>query len=312
MFVSVFLISGCQSKKEEVTNSETQGQQNKQEGNDLLPMAENGEGYAFGLYNGEEIEDDRTFKIDTNSFTRTIKVDNKTKVKEKLLLLIFDADKQVTYDVNNKRENHYTFDVDANAEASVEVTIPTISKGYHPLYFIVVRSPYKEMKSLKEDLSYQQVFNTKVNVLKDIQDIPAPNEKYSSVASKTNSPTIDGVFIGEKKNPYSALLKEELSKDNNLRYQVTYGNKTDKKEDVYVVSLLNWKQVPISKEEDTIYDRLSPDTEKTFSSQLNGKLPKKENILTTLLLPEPYAPVEDNASLLFDVALSNRTIVVEK
>lgn len=62
-----------------------------------LPMAKEGQGYSFGLFNKNEIEPRRSFSSEgQTTFTKNLVFGNKVPQDTKLMLVIFDKGNQVS------------------------------------------------------------------------------------------------------------------------------------------------------------------------------------------------------------------------
>ncbi|WP_226530740.1 hypothetical protein [Metabacillus niabensis] len=287
----ILIMSGCTNTTETVEpNTESE-----KFDEDLLPMAKGEQGFSLGLYNNENIESKRTFNISSNNFTKNIVFGNKTSEKGNFKLLVFNHGKQIEFYMDGKEYTYFDFTLTANQYSDLQVTLKDISNGFQSINYIVIREPNLAPDNLENALVVSQLYSIRVNLLKNIKTIPKEKPNLTNISKTNKKSKIHGVFVSELASPYTAWLKENISKKTDiLNYNIVYGNKENSPVDFYLVTMVNWNQVPISDKQLHIYDQLKVNEEKSIQGKLDHNLLNKEkNIFVTFMLPDPYKELPD-------------------
>lgn len=317
MIMNLFLIVGCQNGGliKDIGSNNEEKEQNYEKNE--LPMANSGEeGFSLGLY-GEDskIVSDRSFKIthSQNSFHKKLVLGNKASQEEEFVLIIFDHGKQVNFQINsdNKNESHYIFKVKKGDYKDINVKIKDLKDGFHAINYLILRSPNEKITDLSQALSYSQVFNIRINILKNIDTIPTIIPKNRPTAAHvSNNGSISNILIGEPSNPHQLKLVQDRD---DFKYNTSYGNKLDTAQDFYVVSLLNWKQINVYKDIDSIYDKLNVDQEVSFASNMREKqLKEGKNILVNFILPNPFQNLDPQNPYVTGKTLSSNRVFIKE
>ncbi|NEZ42219.1 hypothetical protein [Paenibacillus alvei] len=263
---------------------------------DQLPFAKNSEGYALGLYEGDSIEPKRTFHIQSDTFTKNIELDNMTSQDEKFLLLVLDHDRQIEFAVNGEFYSNYKFSLSSKQSKNIEVELKHLTKGFHSIRYIIIKSPDKEIiqkDQVVEAEQQSQMMNIRVNILQGISTIPSPPSFNVPIDVETRPKgRVHGPFIQTLTNDYRIWLYEKTD-SNVLNYRLLYGNQEQFPIDGYVITLLNWKQIPIADDRWSIYDRLEPGMERKVNG--NIKIPENRKYsFVAFWLPNPYDDLPDS------------------
>jgi hypothetical protein len=280
-------------------------------------MAKGQQGFSLGLYTGNDIEPKRTFKITSNQFTKKIVFGNKTTAKGDFKLIVFNHEKQINYFVNGKEYLALDFTLSPNQYKEFDVTFNVINDGFHSLNYIIVREPSLAPDKLEKSLELLQLYNIRINLLKNITTIPEQRPTVTTIGKTNNENKIHGVFVSKPGTNYTAWLTENVSLNSSdtgiLNYNLIYGNKEQSPVDFYLVTMLDWKQVPFVNDKLLVYDKLNANEEKIISAQLDSNLLNKENnIFVTFMLPEPFTELPDeNPYALFSPISSIRTNIIQ-
>ncbi|MGE7621464.1 hypothetical protein ACQKMD_00010 [Viridibacillus sp. NPDC096237] len=307
IITSLFFNIGCQTLEASSLNKGDNKDYSKQE----LPIANSGgEGFSLGFYNNNKIVKERTFKLKNkeNNFKKKIILGNKTSKEEEFVLLIFDHAKQINFSIDGKSKRYYIFKTKKDAYKEINVDIKGLSDGFHSISYLILRSPNKKITNLEQSRAYSQVFSIRVNVLKNINEIPTKNKLIRTNNKISNNEAISGVFLGEDNNKYKGKL---IQKNSNFKYNLVYGNQWDRDVDFYIVSLLNWEQINVSNKTPYIYDKLNPGQEVSVITTMNKKqLNKDKNIIVSLFLPTPFKDLTpDNPFVDAGIVSSNRIFI---
>lgn len=277
---------------------------------DQLPMAKNQEGFSLGLYDNGKIENQRSYTTNKSTFKKQVVFGNKTSEPGKFLLLIFNHGQQLNFEIDGKNVNKYLFQLEANQYEEMEVTIKGLEKGFHSIHYVIVREPYKKMKSLEETLRYSQLYTVRLNILKDIEEIPKERPTLTRLGYESKEKRIHGTLISKPDHLYHAWLNQRLDQKKTYSYQIIYGNKESRPVDLYLVKLLDWEQVAFDDKETVIYDQLQTDTDKIIDQSLDSSMIEGEQSLVILYLPEPFEPLsEEEVEHTMSPEMSNRTIL---
>ncbi|RSK44887.1 hypothetical protein [Bacillus canaveralius] len=312
-FVLSLLLSACThdfSSNNENTNTSNKKNTNSSYDKDMLPVAKEQEGFSLGLYDSNKIEPKRTFFTKKDNFSKNIVFGNKTSKEGNFLLIIFNHGEQLPYHVNNKKYINYKFTLKPGEFADIPITIKELNKGFHSVNYIIIRDPDLIQDDFGKALRLSQLYSIRVNILRDINEIPDKRPNLFSKTVSNNQNKVHGVFINKENEDYTAWFKEEVTKENRniVDYSIIYGNKEKKNMNFYIVSLLNWEQIKINNNL-YIYDHLEPDQAKKIKANLKiQKFNKNDNIFVVLLLPDPYIELPDeNPYSLFSPFSSLRT-----
>ncbi|WP_088547012.1 hypothetical protein [Paenibacillus aquistagni] len=296
----LFTLVSCSSKQEKFDKYE-------------LPMAKDGQGYSFGLFNKDKIEPSRSFTLDgQTTFTKSLVFGNKVPQDTKLMLVVFDKGQQVNFNIKGKSYNYYPFTVNAEEYCSIEVMLENIDESFHSINYILFRDPdyiRNESDELKKSIKLTQLFSIRVNI--NEEKMENKHSKNASIASYPY-PRIHGVFTSKGNELYKAWTNERVGEGQEyLSYNLLYGNTEQSPMDFFIVTLLNWKQINMNGNK-YIYDQLEPFEEKNLGIQINEEF-GEINHLVTILLPDPYGALPDeNPYSIFSPSSSIRTAVIKE
>ncbi|WP_146553037.1 hypothetical protein [Rummeliibacillus sp. SL167] len=306
LITSLFFNLGCQTNASSQTEGEDTEYSNKE-----LPIANSGEGFSLGFFDNNQIVKERTFKLNNkeSNFKKKIILGNKTSKEQEFILLIFDHAKQMTFSVDGKSKNFYIFKTKKDAYKAMNVEIKGLSDGFHSISYLILRSPNKKITNLEQSLAYSQVFSVRVNILKNINEIPTKNKLIRTNNEITNNGAISGVFLGEYNNKYKGKL---IQKKSSFKYNLVYGNQWDREVDFYIVSLLNWRQINVSNKTPYIYDKLKSGQEVSVPTTMSKKqLNKDKNIIVSLFLPTPFKDLTPDSPFIDANIVSSNRIYIE-
>lgn len=291
------LISGCsqvQPTDDNFDNFETHEQ----------PIAEYEEVYTLGLYDDKEFEYERTFNIEDN-FQKSVILGNKTSTESSFVLLIFNHGEQINFEIDNSVTDHYIFDVGPGEHKEMEVSLSDLNDGFHSITYILLNSPEVIPEDYPTSIGLSDLFSIRVNLFKNIDNIPEKRPELSAESIQSEERKIHGTLLSNGDKDYEVLFEHEMGENNPIT--LFYGNSNSESIDFYLVSLLNFQQVPIG-DDKYIYDELGPDEEKSITIKLeDGFLDNENNVYQTLMIPPPFEAVtEEDPYLLQDPLASNR------
>ncbi|MBP1949339.1 hypothetical protein J2Z82_002276 [Virgibacillus litoralis] len=304
----LLILSGCfneESIKEPTIDKDETYESHEQ------PIAESKEVYTLGLYNKDEFEYERTFEIDNESFKRNIVLGNKTSKDGSFILLIFNHGEQMNFKVGDgKISNSYRFDIEKEEYKDLEVSLLDLEDGFHSITYILLNDPKEAPSDYETSMELADLFSIRVNLLKNIDNIPEQRPSLLTKGIKSEERRIHGAFLSKKEVPYEALYKEEMG-EKEIPYTLFYGNSNSEKIDFYLVALFNYQQTPLGND-DFIYDTLEPDQEKSISLDFNLPLEEESNYFQVLMIPTPFEPVsKEEAFLPQDPLASNRVLILK-
>lgn len=264
------------------------------QGHDLLPIVRDQKGYSLGLYdtNGD-IEPKRTFKTKIDSFSKEISFYNQVKEAE-FLLILFDHGLQKEFRVDNKETIAYSFSLKEGQSIKIPVTIENLNTGFHSINYVIIPNPEKVITDKDRIIQadqLSQIYTVKVNVLNNIDKIPSPPQDNFKEYKSTNS-AIHGPFITKETENMSIWLQESISPEQQLSFYTHFGNSSSKEIDFYLISMLDWKQIPIYEDNNWVYSKLKPGEQKYFNSNVNVK--QNDQTLVSFMLPNPFEELPDN------------------
>lgn len=298
---------GCQNSDALTPSKESEDEYKENE----LPIANSGaEGISLGFYDNKEIINERTFHLkgDKSTFNRELVLGNKTKQDQEFVLLVFDHAKQISFKMDGEQKDHHIFKANKGSYKTISVELEGLKDGFHSISYLILRSPNKKIDDIDEALAYSQLYSVRVNILKNINEIPENKKLIKPNNEVSNEGVISGLFLGEADNKYKGKLKQKKS---SFSYNLVYGNKWDREVDFYIVSLLNWKQIDINNKTPYIYDKLKPEQEVSLITSINEQqLTEDKNIAVSIFLPNPYKELTaDDSFVDADFESSNRIFI---
>lgn len=302
IILALLLLSGC---------SEDEPKENTYQSHEQ-PMAEFEEVYTLGLYEEDAFENERTFKINQDSFRKSVVLGNKTSKDSSFILLVFNHGEQVDFKLpDGKIYSNHSFDIESGEYMDLEVSLVDLEDGFHSITYILMQNPGKLPSDYETAVALADVYSIRINLFKNIDNIPDERPSLFTEALISEERRVHGVFLGKRDQLYDALFKEEVA-DSGFPYTLLYGNSNSEPLDFYIVGLLNFKQTPLGNHS-YIYDTLEPGEEKSFPIEFNGTLKEINNSFQVLMIPTPFTPVtQQNPFLLQDPLASNRMLLLKK
>lgn len=302
--ILLLALSGC-SRENSIINRDDIYKSHEQ------PIAEFEEVYTLGLYNGDKFEYERTFNINNESFKRSVVLGNKTSQDSSFILLIFNHGEQIEFTVgDSKISNNYSFNIKSGEYMNLEVSLLNLKDGFNSITYIILKDPKKFPDRFETSMELADLFSIRVNLLKNIDNIPVERPNLFTEAIKSENRKVNGVLISNGENLYEILYKEEINKKN-IRHNLIYGNSNSKAIDFYIIGLFNFQQTPLNGKT-FIYDTLKPDEEKSIYIDFDiPLLEKKNNSFQILMIPIPFEPIsKENPFLFQDPLASNRVLLL--
>ncbi|CAN7586695.1 hypothetical protein LJR015_001282 [Peribacillus frigoritolerans] len=270
------------------------------------PMADSIEGYTLGLYNESDFEYERTFKLNyENTFTKSVVLGNKTPDHGNFKLLLFNHDKQIDFKVNGDLYTKgYNFDIKADSYKEIKVTLEDLDNGHHSITYLLIKDPNKVPSTYEESVSISEVYEIRVNLLKNIDNIPDARPK-KVVSQISENRRVHGVIVSESKIPYKILYNN--NKNQEMTATLYYGNSEEKPVDFYLVGLLDFEQIPLNKD-NYIYDSLEANEEKSLEIKIDkSKLTNKKSF-QVLMITSPFQPLSKDEPFIFYSSTSSNRI----
>ncbi|TKH45882.1 hypothetical protein C1I60_05420 [Paenibacillus terrae] len=279
IFLLFILFVGCSND----TNSSIE--------QNIVPNEKTEQGYSLGLYNSNStIEAKRSFHIKDEIFEKSIIFANKTNQEKTFILLVFDNGKQRNFKIHDNDMRYFRFTLAKNQSETIPVKIEGIADGFHATNFIILKNPDEvvtDSSTLAKADSLSQTYNIRVNLFKNLEKIPMERPQQVN-SEKLKEARIDGIFVGKQGDAYKALLQTE---EDNLRFNVLYGNLSEESIDFYIVSLVDWEQVNINGNQN-IYDELSKGENKKITVSIDHK--KNGKVMILFMLTNPFSPLPDD------------------
>ncbi|PLR77311.1 hypothetical protein CU633_11100 [Bacillus sp. V3-13] len=306
LIVTFFLIlSGC--LKEESTSDRHDTYKSHEQ-----PIAEFEEVYTLGLYNEDEFEHERTFKINNESFKRSVVLGNKTAKEGSFILLIFNHGEQIDFKVGDSQiSDSYNFEIGSGEYMDLEVSLLDLKEGFHSITYILLKDPKKFPDDYETSMELSDLYSIRVNLLKNIDNIPTERPDLFTEAIKSENRRVHGALLSKRENLYQALYKKVMG-EKDIPYTLFYGNSNSESLDLYLVGLVNFKQTPLGNKT-YIYDKLEPNEEKSIPLEFNTPLEEKNNSFQVLMIPTPFETLSrEEPFLVQDPLASNRVLLLEK
>jgi len=276
------------------------------------PIAEFEEVYTLGLYEEDEFEHERTFKINNESFNKSIVLGNKTSRDGSFILLIFNHGEQIDFKVgDSKLSNNYSFDIKSGEYMNIEVSLLNLKDGFNSITYILIKDPKVFPNSYETSMELSDIFSIRVNLLKNTDKIPTERPDLFSETIKSETRRVHGPLISNHENLYEILYNERMSNDD-FQFNLIYGNSNSRAIDFYIVGLLNYQQIPLN-ESSFIYDKLEQNDEKSIPINFNITLLEEENnSFQIIMIPTPFEPISKEEPFLFqDPLASNRVLFLK-
>nr|AFX82604.1 hypothetical protein [Planococcus citreus] len=277
------------------------------------PIAEVEDVFTLGLYNGQDFEYERTFEINDDPFQKDLVLGNKTSEKSSFILVIFNHGKQIEFKVEDKITNKYSFDVEPDEYHKMDISFSDIEDGFHSITYVLLDNPEEFPQDYETAMDLSNIFSVRVNLFKNINSIPDERPELVANAIKSDTRNIHGVLLSDEKEKYKVLFNEPVKENQKLPVKLNYGNANSESMDFYMVSLLNFEQVPIN-DAPYLYDALGSDEEKELSFDINShSLNHKNNSYQFIMLPTPFkALTDEDPFLLQDPLASNRATLIRE
>ncbi|MCL6448393.1 MAG: hypothetical protein K6U04_09630 [Armatimonadetes bacterium] len=290
LFVALFLVS-CNNSKTEIKRVE-------------MPMARPGaNGVSFGLYdtNGN-IETTKVFNIKKGEeFSKIISISNYINNTRKYLIIALVDCIQVPFRVNDKEYINYTFSMNANEVTEIPVCIDSLKPGFHDIIFLIFKSPEITMES--QDLalanSLAQIYPIRFNIIVESGEPFKPKLTEIEPIKVFNEANIHGAFLTNTSERMKVWYVEK-TENKEIPYYIHIGNQETESHYFAIITLLDWKQVPINKNGKVLFLELKPNEKRVYKGLLhlpeNLEKGKKLN-LTLVSISEPFSLQEKHTDL---------------
>lgn len=260
----------------------------------------------MALYEGGDFEYERTFTISDKFFSKSVVLGNRTSLNGSFVLLVFDHGNQVSFTLGDSEEvmTHYKFEIESEEYKNFEINLNGIEDGFHSITYMLMKDPDEIPENNEDAMLRSDLYSIRVNVLKNIADIPNERPFANKDQVLSESRTVHGPLISSEATPYEVVFDHEGIKD--FQYRLYYGNSFSEKLDFYLVSLVDYEQTPIN-EKTFIYDELNADEEKYTDIQISSGHLSNKNIHQIIMITLPFDEVtKEEPYLLIDPLLSNR------
>ena len=246
--------------------------------------------------------------MDKDSFKRNVIVANNTSEDTSFILLVFNHGRQIDFTVSGKTINKYQFDIKSGEIKDIMVDLQNFKDGFHAITYIILKDPDELPMDSKSSMDLTDIFTIRVNLLKNITNIPIERPNLFGGEEVGNERRIDGVFLGETEEKYNILFNENLN-GGSIKFNLVYGNSSTETIDFYLVALLNNEQIPLEKQK-YVYDKLDPDEEKVVPLEFNENLDEINNSFQVLMISSPFENVtKEDPFLQFNSKVSNKVTI---
>lgn len=305
ILIFLFLLTGCSQVSE--TDDKAIYESFEQ------PITKVEEVFSLGLYDGQDFEYDRTFEVANDVFRKDLVLGNKTSEKGSFVLVIFNHGKQLEFQVGNEITSKYSFDIEPDDYHKMDISLLDIEDGFHSITYMLFDDPETFPQDYEVSMDLSDIFSLRVNLFKNINAIPDERPKLVTDAIQSDTRNIHGLLLSDKKEKYKVIFNEQLGKNQTVPFTLNYGNGNSDAMNFYLVSLLNFEQVPIN-DAPYLYDALGSEEEKELSLDISShSLTQEKNSYQFIMIPTPFkALTDEDPFLLQDPLASNRATLIRE
>lgn len=262
---------------------------------DKMPNTKSG-GISLGLYNLDgNIEPKFNLEIEENqSIKKFLTIGNLIEKDRVYKIMLFVDYKQEEFKVDNREASkEFTFKMKAGETLEIPFEISPQKKGLHDILFVIAKYPdnkrldedYRKNTDLTNLLFYR--FSTVVGG----DDSLPENIKFNEYGEKKQTDNLDGLFMS-KEDDFKRWLTQDVSKNETLSFNTKVGNNSNQQKTFALITLLDWEQVNIAKEQKVAFFDLPTNTIVNLKSEIPIKKEPGVYDLTPILISNPFQKLE--------------------